>query len=203
MHEQPDAPGEHIGRPPKGAEWLQRPRIRLGAIVALAVAAGIVAWAVVDRGGSSKPSTPASSAAGGAVGPVLLTPEALRAESRSLGQPIYWAGSKSGYTYELTRTVTGHVYVRYLPTGTAVGAKGAGYLIVATYPFPNALAALKKVSGGTGIALPDGGLAVVDTNYPKSVHVAFPGTDYQVEVYDPSPKTARSVAVSGAVRPVR
>src|SRR5204863_4184490 len=84
MHEQPDAPGEHIGRPPKGAEWLQRPRIRLGAIVALAVAAGIVAWAVVDRSGSSKPSAPASSLAGGAVGPVLLTPEALRAESRSL-----------------------------------------------------------------------------------------------------------------------
>jgi hypothetical protein len=43
---------------------------------------------------------------------------------------------------------------------------------------------------------------VVDKTYTKSVHVAYPGVAYQVEVYDPSPATARTVAVSGDVRPV-
>jgi hypothetical protein len=203
MHEELKAPAESVRA--KTGEWLQRPRVRLGAVVAVAAAAGIIAWAVVGSGGgSSHQATPPSrGAVSGGIGPIGLSPEGLRAQSRSLRKPIYWAGPKRGYTYELTRTVTGRFYVRYLPPGTAVGAKGADYLIIATYPFPKTFAALKRVSGGKGISLPGGGLAVVDTNYPKSVHLAFPGIDYQVEVYDPSPARARAVAVSGSVRPVR
>jgi hypothetical protein len=58
------------------------------------------------------------------------------------------------------------------------------------------------VANGKGIEIPGGGLALVHEGYRKSVHLAYPGVDYQVEVYDPSPRVARRVAVSGKVRPV-
>jgi len=59
------------------------------------------------------------------------------------------------------------------------------------------------VAGGREIAIAGGGIAVIDQGYRKSVHVAFPGVNYQVEVYDPSPAVSRRTAVSGNVRPVR
>jgi hypothetical protein len=203
MRERLEAPGEPVRRPRSG-ELLRHPRIRLGAVVALAVAAGIIAWAVVDRGGSSsKPSTRTSSAAARGTGPIGLTPAGLRAESRLLRQPIYWAGPKVGYTYELTRTPNRNLYVRYLPPGVRVGARGAGYLIIATYPFTRAFRGLKAVSKGHAISIPGRGIAVVDQGYPKSVHVAFRNVNYQLEVYDPSPKQSLAVATSGDIRPVR
>jgi hypothetical protein len=33
--------------------------------------------------------------------------------------PVYWAGPRPSYTYELTRTSDGRIFVRYLPTGVA------------------------------------------------------------------------------------
>ena len=92
--------------------------------------------------------------------------------------------------------------MRYLPLGVKAGAPEGKYLIVATYPFPKAFAALQAVAHGSQIGLPGGGIAVVDQAYPKSVHLAYPGVAYQVEVFDPSPARARQVAVSGDVQPV-
>jgi dipeptidyl aminopeptidase/acylaminoacyl peptidase len=173
-------------------------RVWLAVIVALAVVAGVVGWLVAthdDSSSSTVVSTP--------ITPVALSASGLRTLAVNVGQPIYWAGPREGYLYELSRTDTGAVYIRYLPPGVNAGAKGAKYLIVATYPFGNALDALKNVTKGKGIELPGGGLALVDRSYPKSVHVAFPRVDYQVEVFDPSPARALEVATSGEVQPVR
>src|SRR5262249_37858804 len=63
--------------------------------------------------------------------PVVLTPRQLKAESEILGRPIYWAGPRQGYRYELW-VYYGRVVVRYLPN--ARGDKGETPLIVATYP---------------------------------------------------------------------
>jgi hypothetical protein len=185
------------------AGMLRRPRVRLGAVLALAVAAGIVAWATVGRGSSTSPTqTTAGPVAAKPIAPVALSSAGLRTLARAVGQPIYWDGPKPGYMYELRRTSNGNVYVRYLPPGVKAGAPGAKYLIVATYPFRNALNALKAVANGGQIKLPGGGIAAVDASYPQSVHLAFPGVGYQVEVYDPSPTRARRIALSGHVRPV-
>ena len=46
------------------------------------------------------------------------------------------------------------------------------------------------------------GIALADAGYPQSVHLAFPGVDYQIKVYDTSPQRALEVAVSGDVQPV-
>jgi hypothetical protein len=201
MHERLEAPAGRFRA--KGSEWLRQPRIRLGAVVALAVAAAFIAWVAIDHGGGSSKGTQSQHVAG-SIGPVGLSSAGLQAQSRSLHQPIYWAGSKAGYTYEFTRTSTGRVYVRYLPPGAAVGAKGAKYLVVATYPFPNALRALKALAQhGGGTTLPDGTFVYVGSRAGTSVYLAHPGEPYEVEIYDPSPARARTVAASGDVQPVR
>jgi hypothetical protein len=196
-------PGPEVDHTPEpheqARESLRQPRVRVAAVVALVVAAVVVAWAVIGTGSSSKPSTTTSV---NPVGPVGLSAGELRTLAAADGQPIYWAGAKHGYVYELTKTASRNVFVRYLPPGAKVGAKGANFLIIATYPFTNALQALEKVANGRAIPLPDGGMAVVDQKYPKSVHLAYPNVNYQVEVYDPSPARSLQVARSGAVRPV-
>jgi hypothetical protein len=187
----------------------RRARFRVGAVLAVAAAAGVGAWAVVsnrDSGSTAAPTPAAPSATATAtakpIAPVGLSAKGLRTLTASISQPIYWAGPKPGYLYELTRTSTGKIFVRYLPAGTQVGSKKATYLIVATYPFRNALKALTNLTKQHQLKIPRGGVAIVDAIHPQSVHLAFPGINDQIEVYDPSPKRSLAIAKSGAVRPV-
>jgi hypothetical protein len=146
-------------------------------------------------------------------GTAATSPHAARAVSEgdlrrlaiSLRQPIYWLGPKSGYTYELTQTTNGRVFVRYLPPGAKVGADKP-YLTVATYPYQGAFAgvqALARASSRPAIKLAGNGLGVVDTSYPESIHVAFPGTSYEIEVFDPSPAETLRAVESGDLQVVR
>jgi hypothetical protein len=167
---------------------LRQPRFRIGAVIAIAVAAGLVAWLLLRNNGSpSSAQTHTSSAAAAAT-----TPQKLASLARSVQHPIFWLGPKHGFTYELTKTPNGKIYVRYLPHGVKVGASKP-YLTVATYPFPGAFAAVQKEASAKGAVttkLTHGGLAVLDAGYPESTHVAFPKLNYQVEVYDPTPAKA-------------
>src|SRR6266511_3847988 len=85
-------------------------RLRLGAVIAIAVAAGFIAWLVL-KDDDNEPSTPARSPA------VAASVADLRALPKSVGHPIYWAGRKPGQTYELTQTSSGNIYIRYLTAG--------------------------------------------------------------------------------------
>jgi hypothetical protein len=202
MDEQEQKPdGPRTGR--------RRPRLRVGAAVALAAGAGLAAWAIVGHDGAGSSSTssvsppaPATTAATAKpIGPVALSAKGLRTLTSSVHQPVYWAGPQAGYLYELTRTSTGRVFIRYLPPGVKAGAKQQKYLIIATYPFVNPVKALKNLSG-THLVIPGGGVAMVDRVHPQSVHLAYPGVDDQVEIYDPSPARSLRIARSGEVRPV-
>jgi hypothetical protein len=195
--------------PDEPRRLLRRPRVRLGAVVAVAIGAALVAWVIVDSretgssptaSGSSPTASPTPTAK--PIAPIGLSAKGLRTLTASVQQPIYWIGPKPGYLYELTRTNTGKIFIRYLPPGAKVGSKQSIYLIVATYPFRNALQALKNLSNRDQLAIPGGGIAIVDQNHPQSVHLAYPGVDNQVEVYDPSPAKSLRIARSGAVRPV-
>ena len=79
-----------------------------------------------------------------AVGPVLVSADQLTSESKSLGRPIYWAGPRSNWSYELTVTNSGRVYVRYLPRGAAAGDSRSSFLTVGTYPGVDAYPNLKQ-----------------------------------------------------------
>jgi hypothetical protein len=130
---------------------------------------------------------------------------ALNAFAGSIGHPVYWAGPRPRFTYELSRTKDGRVYVRYLPPGVKPGDPKSSYLTVGTYPQRHAFATLRatvKKQKASPVRLFGGGLAFQYKSRPTSMYLAYPGSDYQVEVFDPSPARARHVVVSGEIKPV-
>jgi hypothetical protein len=173
------------------------PHLRLGALVAIGLAAFFVGWLVVNRG-SDDPAAPATGAS-------AASESELRTFAESVSHPVYWAGPKDGYTYELTRTTDGRVYVRYLPEGTEVGDPRSRFLTIGTYPRAGAFAELKRAArakGAISLKLDRNGLAVFSEAKPTSVYFGYPDARYQVEVYNPSPDEARRLALSGQVVPV-
>ena len=172
-------------------------RLRLGAVIAIAVGAALILWLMLKDDGSDNAAKPAAA--------VAASPTDLRAVPDSVKHPVYWAGRRAGYTYELSKTARG-VYVRYLPPGVAVGDQHPNYLTIASYPYPRAYATLSKAAetkGAISSKLAGGGIAVVSAKQPKSVYIAFPSANLEVEVYDASPKRARQLAFSGQVVPIR
>jgi len=173
----------------------------LGVVVLAALVA--VSVLLIGRGsGSSGLSTLTTTATTRQVtplGPLAASPAVLATIAKAAGQPVFWTGTQAGYRYELTRTSAGDVYVRYLPHGAKVGNRQADYRVVGTYPYAGALAALEAYRGGKRTSLPGGGVVLSTTTDPKSVHIAYPGLDYQIEVYDPVPGRALQLALAGRV----
>jgi len=186
--------------------------IRIGAVVALAVAIAFIVWLVV-RGNDSSSTAKTSPQA---TKPTKTTPPpretvkaasvaSLRALARASGHPIYWAGAQPNVKYELTQVTDGRIYIRYLPKGVPIGDRRAAYLIVATYPVQNAYKAVRtaaKESGAVTFRTKRGGLAVYNQSAATNVYVAFPGSKYQIEVFDPNAGHARQLVRSGRVRPI-
>jgi hypothetical protein len=177
---------------------LRLPYLRLGAVIAVGLAAFLVGWVAMNRTDDS-PSPTAGSGASAA------SESELKAFADSVSHPVYWAGPKEGYTYELTQTSNGLVYVRYLPEGTDVGDPRSQFLTVGTYPRAGAFAELQraaKAKGAVSLKVGNDGLAVFSQSKPTSVYLGYPDGKYQVEVFHPSPDEARRLALSGAVVPV-
>lgn len=177
---------------------LRVPHLRLGALVALGLAAFLIGWLVVNRGGDEATTTPGSGAS-------AVSESDLKAFAQTVDHPVYWAGPKDGYTYELTQTTNGFVYVRYLPEGTDAGDPRSQFLTIGTYPRQGAFAELQraaKANGAVSLKIGDDGLAVFSEARPTSVYFGYPDARYQVEVYDPSADEARRLALSGQVVPV-
>jgi hypothetical protein len=187
----PDA--EAMGRPTARLR-VGSPEVRLGAVVALALVAGLVVWLLVrGNDNSARSSAQAASA------------QDLAALPTTVGHPVYWAGPSRNFTYELTRTSDDRIYIRYLPAGVSIGSNQPKYLTIGTYPVQNALAAVRGIAKGlhvTPMKLNGGGAAVQDTKHPTSVYFAYPRSDYQGEVYDPSPPRALQLVVSGKITPL-
>jgi len=178
----------------------RRQELRVGAVIAVALAIGFAVWFVAIRGGDSSKSRVTS------IAPTAVSPDRLRALSKDVGHPVYWAGDVSNTTYELTETSSGRIFVRYLPTGVPVGTKSARYTIVGTYPVANAynvLNGLARKSGERSFPAPQGGFAVYAEATPTNIYLAYPNEkDVQIEVYDPSPQRARTLITSGRVGPI-
>ena len=184
-----EAPATGFGRP-SGR--------RLAAAVVLVAVVGLVTWLLLGGDGDEPASAGAPQAAG---------VEQLRDLSASVGHDVYWAGDPgSGVELELTHQVDGRIYVRYLTGGAEVGDERSRFTTVGTYPVPAALAALRKEAKQPAAItreLPAGGLAYLDADRPTSVYLAWPGSDYEVEVFDPSPKRALDLVLAGEVAPIR
>jgi hypothetical protein len=130
----------------------------------------------------------------------------LRVLARAVGHPVYWAGERAGYTYELTRTADGSTYVRYLPSGVRLGDRRAKFLAIGTYVRPHAIATVRKTArrkGAFSKKLRAGGLAASSRSKPETVYFAGRDSNLLVEVYDPSPTRARRLVTSGGLDLVR
>src|SRR5690242_1162765 len=110
MHPEERQRMDETATPQAPAAGWRRPRVRVGAVVALAIAAGVVVWLVAGRNDNSSSTSPTTSSAPPApttavgVGPVAMSPAGLRALASKVKHPIYWAGAKRGFTYEVTET---------------------------------------------------------------------------------------------------
>jgi hypothetical protein len=172
--------------------------LRLGAVIAVAIAAAFLVWLIFikddDNGSSGAAAVPAST-------------EDLRSLSDEVGHKVYWAGPRSKDTYELTRTKDGSIYVRYLPAGVKVGDSRPEFLTIGTYPHKKALDTMRQASKRKGAVtrrIEGGGLAVSNKARPRSTYLAYSSDpDLLLEVYDPSPVRSRQLAESGRVVPVR
>jgi hypothetical protein len=177
--------------------YARTPRFRITAVVVILLVGGIIAWLALRNTSSSSSQSRVTQAA-------AVTPTQINSLASSSHHPVFWLGSRSGQTLELTQSPNGTIFIRYLPKGVEIGSPNP-YLTVATYPFPGAYAGLSKVAkqaGETSIPIGNHGIALVSSSYPDSVHIAFPGVDYQVEVYDPTPGNATALVASGEVKAV-
>ena len=167
-------------------------------MIAVALAAGLVAWLVIaDRGGGEEGASPEKSV-------TAVSQSDLQTIAGASATPIYWAGPMPGMTYELTETQGTNRFVRYLPEGAEVGTTDPN-LFVATFPVANAYrVTLKEASkaGSVKIPIANGGVAFYPGASPSNVYIAFPGVDQQIEVFDPNPARAHELVESGAIEPV-
>ncbi len=175
---------------------LRESRTAIALIVAL-VAVAVVAFLVLrsDDNGSSEPAS--------THGPEGISEQGLVDLANSVDHPVYWAGPRSGSRYELTIADNGNIFIRYLAPDTPVGSRQVASLTIGTYPAAgaNLEKAAQRPGAKTG-KTPDGSLVVTNSSNPTSVYIAAPDADHQVEVYDPDPKQAFSLATSGAIVPI-
>lgn len=174
-----------------------RPWLLRGAILAIAVVVGVLAWLATREDGEEAAST--------AVPARVVSAEELADVAAAAGHPVYWAGAMPGTELEVTQEAGGNVVVRYL-TGAAEAASPRGdFLTVGTYPLADAAAALDNVASAPGAIVrlaPDGRRLVSSGANPTSVYFAGPDNSVQVEIYDPSPQRAMRLALSPRVTPV-
>jgi hypothetical protein len=180
----------------QGSWGVARTALVVAGAVLLVAVIGLLIWLLVrDDGGSTVGKAPAHG----------VSIRDLAALPRTVHHPVYWAGPQPGMTYELSRTKDGRIYVRYLPPKVKVGTAKPSYLTVGTYPQPHAFATLRataKKQRSRTIRVAGGGLAFQYRDKPTSVYLAYPGSDFQIEVFHPSAARALQLVASGHVKPV-
>lgn len=169
-------------------------------LVSLAAVVAIVAWLATrgdDQGGDESAARPETTVS-------IVSPAGLVAVGAKLGQPVYWAGSLPGTELALEELSEGGARVIYLPAGEKAGADPSTALTVGSYPLGDPEAALREFAARQGAIVrhaKDGTEVVSSREQPTSVYFVGPDKAVQVEVYDPSPRRAMRVALSGQVRP--
>lgn len=130
-------------------------------------------------------------------GKVALDEKQLVAAVRKSGATVYWAGPVKGAKYTLSIPGDGQAYVRYLPNGAGITDTSPNYVVIATYKTENAFDATQSAGNQTnGVTFlnVDGAAVYYSKNTPTNVYVAYPGKNFQIEIFDPISKTALEIA---------
>jgi hypothetical protein len=184
-----------------GYYWYGYRTVRAAAVIAAIAVVGLLAWLLFIR--SDNGADHQVIRAGG--GPVPASEADLVGLAQRLAQPVYWAGPVAGTTLEATQSDANFTYVRYLTGDAQAGDPAGDFLTVGTYPITNGWSDMQAYARRWNVPeshIPGGGVAVPVRNSPTSVFIAYPHQAVQVEVYDPKPDKALSLATSGAIKPV-
>jgi hypothetical protein len=188
---------------PEGGFKADSERVRITAVVAVALAVGFLVWLLLIRGDGND-SSPTSQSTSGSGQVSLVSESELLGALKGVGYPIYWAGPRLGVGYEVSRLPEGRTYIRYLPEGEEVESK-TPFLTVGSYEQANALESIRKLGQKPGAVLVEtvgGGFAYAAGPDATSAYMAFPGVDTQIEVYDPQGGRALKLIRSGTIVPV-
>ena len=172
---------------------------QIAAGVAMVIAALLAIWVLIEDNESSQSATAATSTE-----PAIVNVTALRRAANEEATPIYWAGRTEGSNLELSRPSADRTYVRYLPSGVQAG-DSRPFLTVGSYRFDNPTSALHARGGEAGGVLataPGGGVVYFERADPKSVYLAYPDTEVEVEVFAPEFKEALQLVTDGRIVPV-
>jgi hypothetical protein len=188
------------GKPGGPGESGNRRMLRIG-IVTLAIVVGVIAWVATsgDDGGSAEEPVTAG------VEPAIVSLGELEELADASGHSVYWAGTLPGKEIEASEDEAGNFQIRYLDEGTEAGGGNAAVLTIGSYPLADPVAAVEGFADRkTSVARtsPDGREVAFSLEKPTSVYFAGAEGDVQVEVYDPDPKRAMSLALSERVQPV-
>jgi hypothetical protein len=176
------------------------PRALRASVIALVLAVGFLAW-VVTRDGDDGESAPASAQAETRI----VSEEELANIASTVGHPVYWAGAIPGTELEVTESGDGSILVRYLEDGAGVEEGGAEFLAIGSYPLVDAKGAMDEFAEKPDAIVrraPDGREVMTTKQAQTNVYFADLDNSLQIEVYDPSPQRAMSLARSGQVQPI-
>jgi hypothetical protein len=200
-------------RPANRQELVKRLREpRVAALLGVGIAVIVVAILLISGGGNDENNNTSAASgngggtASGATKPIEASADRLSELAGVVGHPVYWAGARPGKKYELTVDNSQNIYIRYLDPGVPIGSKDVSALTVGTYPVQNATAALRGQAdkpGATTESAPGGGFVLTSADAPQSAYIAYPNSDYQIEVYDPVPGRALNLATSGGIVPIK
>lgn len=132
-------------------------------------------------------------------GGVCLTESELKAIIRDNDIQAYWTGPIEDATYSLNSSTAGQVFVRYVPKGEACDDVRPNFRVIATYEEADAFATTESAgttADGVSLLNTDGSIVYFNKNVPTNIYVAYPGINYQIEIYDPDPKEAVSLATT-------
>ena len=173
------------------------------AVIALALSIAFFVWAVRrgddDESAPEPPPTPAQAEV-----PRIVDEEELTEVASAVGHDVYWAGSIPDTELEVTESEDGSVLVRYLQDGAAVGEGQTEFLAIGSYPLVDTKKTMEEFAEQPGAIVrqtPDGREVMTTKQRPTNVYFASPDDTLQIEVFDPSPTKAMSLARSGDVQP--
>jgi hypothetical protein len=169
----------------------------VGLITAVALISAFITFGIAQQ---IKPTVDSrTTLAAKTSGGVCLSEKELRKLVTEQKVNAYWAGPVSNATYSLNTTSVGQVFVRYVLKGQNCDSETKEFRVIATYAVAGAYDSTKAAgsqSNGVSLANADGSIVYFNKDVPTNVYVAYPGIDYQIEIYDPNPKDAVTIATT-------
>ena len=132
-------------------------------------------------------------------GGVCLSEKELRDLVSKQKITAYWAGPVANATYSINTSNVGQVFVRYVLNGQNCDSENKDFRVIATYTVSGAYESTKAAgsqANGVSLANADGSIVYFNKDVPTNVYLAYQGLDYQIEIYDPNPKDAVTLATT-------